>query len=146
MPRQVIRITAQRDGFRRAGVAHPKGPTDYAVDHFTREQLEAFLAEPMLSVQPVLLDDEDDGETGKSGDQTQPQANKPAGTTDAPESQNSAQNRAPTEGKSTGGDGETAAAAGGTKPGATEEPAKKAEPATSAASKGSGKKGTAKGT
>ena len=62
MARPGIRISAQRDGFRRAGVRHPKKPTDYPVDHFSEDQLRQFLAEPMLSVSPVELEDEEDDE------------------------------------------------------------------------------------
>ncbi|WPZ33221.1 HI1506-related protein [Thalassobaculum sp. OXR-137] len=60
MARPGIRISAQRDGFRRAGVRHPKKPTDYPVDRFSEDQLRQFLAEPMLSVSPVELEDDED--------------------------------------------------------------------------------------
>lgn len=88
-----IRITSQRDGFRRAGVSHPKGPKEYSVDHFTEEQIKAFLAEPLLSVSPVFDDVADDG-----GDPKPPTAD-----TDT--------RREESDGKPTGG-GDPAAAGG----------------------------------
>lgn len=51
---QLIRITAKRHGFRRAGMAHPTTPTEHPGDRFTAEQLEALRAEPMLVVETVL--------------------------------------------------------------------------------------------
>ena len=47
------RISSSVDGFRRAGVSHPKGPIDHPAGAFTREQVEAFMAEPVLKVTPV---------------------------------------------------------------------------------------------
>lgn len=52
---KVIRITAKRDGFRRAGIAHPAVATDHAIDRFTAAQLEALEAETMLVVQGIEL-------------------------------------------------------------------------------------------
>jgi hypothetical protein len=46
-------ISARRDGFRRAGMAHPARPTSYPVDRFSSAELEALLAEPMLQVSLV---------------------------------------------------------------------------------------------
>jgi hypothetical protein len=46
-------ISARRDGFRRAGIAHPAQPTSYPVDRFSSAELEALLAEPMLQVSLV---------------------------------------------------------------------------------------------
>lgn len=46
----MIRITSKVNGFRRAGLAHPAGPTDYPDDAFTEEQLALLTAEPMLVV------------------------------------------------------------------------------------------------
>ncbi|MFW5838254.1 MAG: HI1506-related protein, partial [Desulfovibrionaceae bacterium] len=43
-------ITGKRDGFRRAGLAHPAQPTEYPDGAFSPEQLEQLLAEPMLVV------------------------------------------------------------------------------------------------
>lgn len=43
-------ISSAIDGFRRCGVAHPKAPTDYPAEFFTRAQLEILQAEPVLTV------------------------------------------------------------------------------------------------
>lgn len=48
-----VRIAAKRDGFRRCGMAHPKAPADHPADRFPPDQLEALLAEPMLTVDLV---------------------------------------------------------------------------------------------
>lgn len=53
----MIRITSKKDGFRRAGVAHPDKPTTYPDDAFKPEQVKALKAEPMLVVD-VLPDPE----------------------------------------------------------------------------------------
>lgn len=47
-----IRITAKRDGFRRAGIAH-HGTQTYPADHFSEEELAALKAEPMLVVDEI---------------------------------------------------------------------------------------------
>lgn len=49
----MIRITSQREGFRRAGIAHPAAATDHPDDAFTAEQLAALQAEPMLTVEII---------------------------------------------------------------------------------------------
>ncbi len=49
----MIRITAKRESFRRAGIAHPATPTDYANDFFTKQQLAQLKAEPMLVVEEI---------------------------------------------------------------------------------------------
>lgn len=49
----MIRITAKQDGFRRAGMAHTKEPKEYPDDKFTRDQLAALKAEPMLIVEQI---------------------------------------------------------------------------------------------
>lgn len=48
-----VQITAKKDGFRRAGVAHPAVMTEYADDAFTAEQLAQLKAEPMLTVKVI---------------------------------------------------------------------------------------------
>lgn len=48
-----LRIAAKRDGFRRAGMAHSKTPTDYPAGFFTADQLAALKAEPMLTVEEL---------------------------------------------------------------------------------------------
>jgi hypothetical protein len=47
----MIRITSQRDGFRRAGMAHSAKPATYPDDYFTGEQLAQLQGEPMLTVE-----------------------------------------------------------------------------------------------
>lgn len=49
----MIRITAKREGFRRAGIAHPASPTDYANTTFSDLQLEQLKAESMLVVEEI---------------------------------------------------------------------------------------------
>jgi hypothetical protein len=46
-----VRITAKKDGFRRCGVAHPAQSTEYPDDQFSKKQLAALQAEPMLVVE-----------------------------------------------------------------------------------------------
>lgn len=48
-----IRIAALRDGFRRAGIAHPKEPADRPITVFTPDQVEQLLGEAMLKVELV---------------------------------------------------------------------------------------------
>ena len=48
----MIRITAKKDGFRRAGVAHA-GTREYADGRFTPEELAALKAEPLLVVEEI---------------------------------------------------------------------------------------------
>lgn len=45
-----IVITSTVDGFRRAGLAHPKGTTEYPDGTFNDEQLRQLHSEPLLSV------------------------------------------------------------------------------------------------
>lgn len=61
-----ILIASKRDGFRRAGVEHSSTPTLYTDEHFTKEQLAALKAEPMLIVQEV--EDEPEGVKEKTLD------------------------------------------------------------------------------
>jgi len=49
----MIRITAKQDGFRRCGIAHPKGATEYPDATFTKNQMDQLQAEPMLVVEVV---------------------------------------------------------------------------------------------
>jgi hypothetical protein len=56
-----IRIRAMRDGFRRAGLAHPAAWTDHADDAFSPEQAAALEAEPMLVVERVAAADPEPG-------------------------------------------------------------------------------------
>lgn len=48
----ILRITAKRDGFRRAGIAH-HGTVDHPAERFTLEQIAALKSEPMLIVQEL---------------------------------------------------------------------------------------------
>ena len=56
-----VQITAKKDGFRRAGVAHPAVMTEYADDAFTAEQLAQLKAEPMLTVKVIKATKKDTG-------------------------------------------------------------------------------------
>ena len=60
----MIRITSQKEGFRRCGVAHSKKPTEYPDDRFTKEELAALDAEPLLFVE-VVESRPDDADPGK---------------------------------------------------------------------------------
>jgi hypothetical protein len=53
-----LRITAKRNGFRRAGIAHSDAPTDHPVSHFKPAQIEQLKDEPMLVVQEVEVESE----------------------------------------------------------------------------------------
>lgn len=57
----MIIITSKRNGFRRGGIAHPKGPVEYPDDRFTAEELEALAAEPMLVVAVQVEEKDPDG-------------------------------------------------------------------------------------
>lgn len=46
----MISIASKREGFRRCGVAHTKGPVEYKDGAWDEEQLETLKAEPMLVV------------------------------------------------------------------------------------------------
>lgn len=49
----LVRVTSKRDGFRRGGIAHSSKPVDYRPGELSPEQLEAILAEPLLTVEVV---------------------------------------------------------------------------------------------
>ena len=57
---KAVRIISAVDGFRRAGVAHGKAPTDHPADAFNEEQLEALEAEPNLTVLAIEGQDKAD--------------------------------------------------------------------------------------
>ena len=44
-------ITAKREGFRRAGLAHSEKATEHAAGRFTEAQVEQLTSDPMLVVQ-----------------------------------------------------------------------------------------------
>ncbi|WP_374653115.1 HI1506-related protein [Dongia sp.] len=48
---KMLRITAKKDGFRRAGVEHSSAPAEHKAEDFTAKQIEAMKAEPMLVVE-----------------------------------------------------------------------------------------------
>lgn len=48
----MIRITAKKDGFRRAGISHA-GTREYADGRFSLEELAALKAEPLLVVEEI---------------------------------------------------------------------------------------------
>ena len=56
----MIIITSKREGFRRCGVAHPARPVEWPDERWTIDELDALLAEPMLTVEvvedPALVD------------------------------------------------------------------------------------------
>jgi hypothetical protein len=64
---KIIRITAKKDGFRRAGMVHPTTATDYPAKEITAEQLKILMAEPLLVVQELELPDDPKGAGGKPG-------------------------------------------------------------------------------
>jgi len=71
---KIIRIISKKDGFRRAGKAHPAEPMDYPADAFDKDQLAELQAEPMLVVQELDVADPKpakgkagNGETGDGG-------------------------------------------------------------------------------
>lgn len=53
-----IKITAQKDGFRRCGMAHSRQPTEHPDSKFSKEEIKILENESMLIVEVI---------TGKSG-------------------------------------------------------------------------------
>ena len=49
----MIVITSKREGFRRCGVAHAARPVEWPDERWTIDELDALLAEPMLTVEVV---------------------------------------------------------------------------------------------
>lgn len=47
---KVLRVTAKRDGFRRAGFAFGSAPVDLPIANLTKDQIELLKSEPMLVV------------------------------------------------------------------------------------------------
>ena len=64
---QVLRITAKRDGRRRAGVDHPAQPVDHPADAFTAEQIAQLKADDQLVVLEIDVPDEKPAPSGKGG-------------------------------------------------------------------------------
>lgn len=52
----MIVIRSKRDGFRRCGVAHAAGPVEWPDGRWTKEELAAIMAEPMLTVAVAASD------------------------------------------------------------------------------------------
>lgn len=50
----IVRIVSQREGFRRAGLAHPKAPTDHPGERFSKADLVAIVGDPLLSASLVM--------------------------------------------------------------------------------------------
>ena len=57
-----ISIRCATPGFRRAGISHPAGPTEYPAGHFTVEQFKQLDEEPRLALQ-ILEGTEPESET-----------------------------------------------------------------------------------
>lgn len=53
----ILRITAKRAGFRKAGIPHPASPVDHPIERFTPEQVAGLEAEPWLVVQRIEVDE-----------------------------------------------------------------------------------------
>jgi hypothetical protein len=49
----MIRIRSKKEGFRRCGIPHTEAPKEYPDDKFTKDQLKALRAEPMLIVEEI---------------------------------------------------------------------------------------------
>jgi len=50
-----IRITSKKEGFRRCGIAHSEKPVIYADGQFSKKELAALEAEPMLIVEKISV-------------------------------------------------------------------------------------------
>lgn len=58
-----LRVTASTEGFRRAGRAWSKAPTEVPASEFTKAQIAALKAETMLMVADIEIEVAADGET-----------------------------------------------------------------------------------
>ena len=67
-----LRISARRDGYRRAGIAHTRAPVDHPPGTFTAAQLAALKADPNLTVEQV------ETTAGKDGEAANPKASAPS--------------------------------------------------------------------
>lgn len=65
-----LRITARRDGFRRAGIDHPATPVDHPLASLSKAQIAQLKSEPALVVMEVEIDTPDASDA--------PQTPKPA--------------------------------------------------------------------
>ncbi len=82
----MIIVNSKKEGFRRAGIAHPARPVQYSNDAFTADQLKILKAEPMLQVQeipdpppPSPEDDKTDKGGAAKSEQTGGKAKSPEG-------------------------------------------------------------------
>ena len=64
-----LSIRCSTPGFRRAGVSHPAGPTEYPAGHFTVEQFKQLDEEPRLALQ--ILEGTEPESEADSGEQAQ---------------------------------------------------------------------------
>lgn len=55
---KALRITSKQEGFRRAGVAHSAQATVHPIDKFSKDQIAALKADPMLVVEEIETRDE----------------------------------------------------------------------------------------
>lgn len=76
---KMIRVTAKREGFRRAGIAHPATPTTYPADRFSDKERSALEAEPMLVVEEVEAAEAETDEKKAAGTKAGAKASSPAG-------------------------------------------------------------------
>ncbi len=60
-----IQIASKVDGFRRCGVAHSKDPVVYPDKRFSKAEIAALRAEPMLTVTEVDDEKKSAGDKGK---------------------------------------------------------------------------------
>lgn len=63
----MIRIMSKRAGFRRCGIEHPAVPVEYPDDRFTKNELAALTADPMLKVEFLDDPEPDAGDDGSEG-------------------------------------------------------------------------------
>ncbi|GEO82275.1 HI1506-related protein [Pararhodospirillum oryzae] len=61
----ILRVSARRPGFRRAGRAWDTAPTDLNPETLTAEQVAALKAEPMLVVEEIALPPDPTAPKGK---------------------------------------------------------------------------------
>lgn len=64
-----LAIRCSTPGFRRAGISHPAGPTEYPAGHFTVEQFKQLDEEPRLALQ--ILEGTEPESEADSGEQAQ---------------------------------------------------------------------------
>ncbi len=55
-----VKITSMQEGFRRCGIAHGRAPVIYPDGRFAKEQIAALKAEPLLRVEIVKEEKENE--------------------------------------------------------------------------------------